>query len=103
MGPVTAKRDQQRVGPRLDRSCRDGGSVSSDRGAQPLAIVQQQLGHFLIAAVRFALAITEEDFRPRRDARDFLANDLARARRFTEAVDQLLDVTLGCVIIAWRR
>ena len=81
---------------------RDGASVAADRGAQSLTVVQQQLRNLLIAAVRGALPITEEDVRPRGDARDLLTDNLARSGSTAQALDEIQNVILGGLVVAAR-
>ena len=76
--------------------------IPANGGAQPLAVVQQQLGHLFVTAVRSPLAVAEQDVGPRRDARDLFANDLPHTRCLAELIDQVQDVILRSGVVTAR-
>src|ERR1044071_1528142 len=83
-------------------SALNGASISSNGGAQPLAVVQEQLRHLLVAAVGCPFAVAEEDVGPCRDARDFFANDLPHTRCLAKSIDEVHDVVLRFRVVTAR-
>lgn len=79
-----------------------GASIPSNGVAKPLAVVQQQLGHFFVAAVGCPLAVAEEDVGPGRDTRDFFANDLTHAWCLAKSIDEVQDVVLRLGVVTAR-
>src|SRR5688500_1857268 len=61
--------------------------------------MEEELRDLFVAAICGALPVTEQNVGPRRDARDLLANNVARPGRGAQASHEIEDVLLRCFII----